>query len=502
MNTFMNQLRQDTNYKNTENGAVAHKSTNSAVYDLFALGAAYRNRTNEDCILLFKNAFEENQSLALKCLFWIRDCRGGAGERRFFRVAFRWLALNYPSRVENLVSYLPEYGRYDDLFSLLDTPLENCVIDIIKRQLSADIDSESNGISLISKWLPSENASNSDTIARARKIRKALNLTSKQYRQMLSKLRTKVNVLEKLMSANEWDKIEFDKIPSRAGVIYKNAFARRDIIAKKYKTFIMDNNTKVNASVLYPYEIVHKAIRDGKKNEVIRETLNKYWKNLPDYLDGKECKLLCVIDTSFSMTSKIGGYSYNTPVPIDAAISLGMYCAERIQGPFKDHFITFSRRPHLVKIEGIDFVDKADRIFQNVINDNTNLTAVFDLLLKTIKRDNVKVEDVPETIVIISDMEIDRAFNSDPFSFESPISTSFSTDMENLRLEWEKEGIKFPRLVYWNVDARNNTILDLGPNVSLVSGLSSTIFKSILSGKNGYDLMIETITTERYKNIE
>jgi hypothetical protein len=502
MNTFMNQLSNDFNYKRTENGALAHKTTNSAVYDMFAMGAAYRKRSDEDCILLFKNAFEEDSVLALKCLFYIRDCRGGQGERRFFRTCFRWLAENKPVRARNLIEYLPEYGRYDDLFELFGTPVEKNVMDLIKYQLKTDMTSDKNGISLIAKWLPSENASNKETIARAKKIRQYLGITSKQYRQMLSKLRTKINVLEKLMSANEWDKIEFDKIPSRAGMIYRNAFARRDIIAKRYESFAKNKNTKVNASVLYPYEIVAKATTRHRwaydfnlLTDVDRAMINKYWENLPDYLNGKNCSMMCVVDTSGSMTGS------NAAAPINVAISLGLYCAERIGGPFKNHYISFASRPQLIKTEGIDFVDKVRRIYKTNLCDNTDLEAVFDLLLRIATKRGVNPNDIPKTIVVISDMEIDSGTGY--WSRNQWTKTSASTEMEKIRQKWAAYGLQLPKLIYWNVESRNeNTFLDAGPNVSFVSGMSPTIFRQVLTGKTGYDLMLEAIDSERYAVIK
>lgn len=507
MNTFMNQLNNNFNYKRTENGALAHRTTNSAVYDMFAFGGAYRKRNDADVILLFKNAFEENAELALKCLFWLRDCRGGQGERRFFRVCMKWLAQNHPNRIRNLIQYLPEYGRYDDLFELFDTDLEDDVINLIRTQLTEDMSSQKNGISLIAKWLPSENASSDRTIARAKKIRNALNITSKDYRKMLSKLREKIKVLERLMSANRWDEIEFDKIPSKAGLIYKNAFARRDIIAKKYETFAKDKTTTVNAGVLYPYEVVAKALkgmsyswnRSGiNLSDTDRAMINKYWENLPDYLEGSDCSMMCVVDTSGSMTM-----GSNAAAPINVAISLGLYCAERMSGPFANHYISFASCPQLIKTEGIDFVDKVYRIYKTNLCDNTNLEAVFNLLLNTALKNGVKEADIPKTIVVISDMEID----SGTYTIERGRRVFWnkekaSTEMEKIRKRWATYGLKLPKLVYWNVDARNNTILDAGPNVSFVSGMSPVIFKQVLTGKTGYDLMIETICAKRYDVIK
>lgn len=502
MNTFMNQLNNNFNYKKTENGALAHRTTNSAVYDMFAFGGAYRKRNDADVILLFKNAFEENAELALKCLFWLRDCRGGQGERRFFRVCMKWLAQNHPNRIRDLVQYLPEYGRYDDLFELFDTDLEKDVINLIRTQLMEDMASQKNGISLIAKWLPSENASSAVTIARAKKIRNALEMTSKDYRKMLSKLREKIKVLERLMSANRWDEIKFDKIPSKAGLVYKNAFARRDMIAKKYETFAKDKNTKVNAKTLYPYEVVEKALKgtdwygDWRLSDVDRAMVNKYWENLPDYLNGADCSMMCVIDTSGSMQGR----------PINVAISLGLYCAERMTGPFANHYISFASRPQLIKTEGIDFVDKVARIYKTNLCDNTNLNAVFDLLLNTAMNKNVKETDIPKTIVVISDMEIDDG------TYECNYRNRYTrcwkedtaaTEMEKIRQKWANYGLQLPHLIYWNVDSRNsNTILDSGPNISFVSGFSPIIFKSVLTGKSGYQLMIETICADRYKNIK
>ena len=262
-NTFVDNLRKDTNYTETENGGIAHKTTLSKIYDMFALGGAYRKRSDEDCILLFKNALEEDETLALKCLFYLRDIRGGQGERRFFRVCFNWLAKEYPEIAKRNLENLAEYGRYDDLYCVVGTPIEDDMFKLMKNQIDLDMASlnihMNEGVSLLAKWLKSENASSKETKYLANKTREHFGLSHKDYRKMLSALRTRINIVEKLMSTNQWEKIEFDKIPSKAGLIYRNAFARRDIIAKKYEDFINSKETKVNAGALYPYDIVHQA---------------------------------------------------------------------------------------------------------------------------------------------------------------------------------------------------------------------------------------------------
>ena len=497
-NTFIQKIRNENNYAITENGGKAYKSTLSALYDLFAFGGAYRNRSEEDCILLFKNAFEENPQLALKCLFYLRDIRGGQGERRFFRVCFNWLAKKYPTIAAANISNIAEYGRYDDLYCLIDTPIESKVLDFIKEQLKKDLESLKNsnktGVSLLAKWIKSENASSKETKRLANKTREYLNLSHKQYRKMLSALRTRINIVEKLMSEDRWDEIEFDKIPSKAGLIYRNVFARKDITAKRYEEFISNKNTKVNAKTLYPYEIVNQVTKKyngywfKKMTETERETLQKYWDNQIDYLEGKKCKIMCVVDTSGSMT-----WGNANCKPIDVAISLGMSCAERIGEPFKNYFISFSATPKFIKIEGTDFVDKVKRIYDQNLCANTDLTDVFDLLKKYLI-EGVNPADMPDTLVVISDMEIDQG------SYWRSMG-QVETEMEKIRNEWATKGFKLPKLVFWNVNARNNIVLDKGANISLVSGCSPTIFKSVMTGKSSIDLMLEILLSKRYQQI-
>ena len=498
-NKIIDSLKRETNFVETENGAIAHKTTLSSLYDMFALGGAYRSRSDDDCILLFKKAYEENPLLALKCLFYLRDVRGGQGERRYFRVCMHWLAKEYPNVAIANIPNIAEFGRYDDLYCLVNTPAEINMFDFIENQLKKDIasleNSEKTGVSLLAKWLKSENASSKETKELGNKTREHLGMSHKSYRKMLAALRSRINIVEKLMSENRWEEIEFDKICSKAGLIYRNAFAHKDVIAEKYKAFISSKETKVHAETLFPYDIVKKVTDkcsywgDSTITETEREVLQKYWDNQIDYFDGKKCKILPIVDTSGSMTSTSGSVK-----PIDVAISLGLYCSERISEPFKNYFISFASRPQFIEVEGVDFVDKVKRIYAQNLCDNTDLEAVFTLLKKVIIENEVPASDIPEILVVISDMEIDRGSY---WRSRDIVETS----MEHIRNQWAMAGIQMPKLVYWNVNARNNRILDLGPNTSCVSGCSPVIFKSVLTGKTGYDLMLEVLESDRYMSI-
>ena len=506
MNTLLNGLKNATNFTLTENGAVTHVTTRSDLLDMFAMGAAYRTRSDEDVILMFRKAFNENPVYALKCLFYIRDVRGGQGERRFFRVAMKDLARQVPEAAKANLRHIPEFGRWDDLYVFVGTPLEADAFAFIKEQLALDV--QCKAPSLLAKWLKSENTSSAESRKLANMTRRYLGMTHKQYRKTLSILRERINVLERLMSAGKWDEIEFDKIPSRAGMIYKNAFARHDLermksekVVQSYEDFAKDTTTKVNAKALYPYEVVAEAVKEAgcdwynrynAPSEVNRAMVNKYWDNLTDYFNGASLNALAVVDTSGSMTGT------EASAPINVAISLGMYCAERAGGPFADHYISFASRPQLIKVEGIDFVDKVKRIYETNLVDSTNIEGVFDLLLNTALQNKCTQDELPQNILIISDMEFNAATNS--WRYSSRVTTdNVETLLEGIARKWAAHGYQMPHLIFWNVQARQNNIPMIGQGaISYVSGMSPSIFQTIMTGKTGYELMMECLNKERY----
>ena len=525
MNTFMNELENSFNYTRTENGAVTHKTTKSKLLDMFAMGGAYRKRSEEDCILLFSEAYEENPVYALKCLFYLRDILKGQGERRFFRVAMRFLASQQPVDAARNLPYIPQFGRWDDLYVLVGTTLEPQMFSFMKHQLALDMQSKTP--SLLAKWLKSENTSSTDSRRLAKKTRKAFGMTARQYRKTLSILRSRINVLEKLMSENRWDEIEFDKIPSRAGMIYKNAFAKHDIERMRvrkdiqsYADFAKDETKTVNAKALYPYECVKEAIKvmSGGLNsfyytnpwvpldDTQRLMTNKYWDNLTDYFNNSTFNGIAVVDTSGSMT---GHWHQVGPAPIDVAISLGMYCAEHNSGPFANKYISFASKPQLIDVKGVDFCDKVQRIYQTNLCDNTNIEAVFTLLFRTIRQKGVKKEDIPQNIIIISDMEFDNATRqfgygyNKGYDWDSWNTNNAETLLEGIAREWAMYGYELPHLIFWNCDARQNNIPMIGNGrISYISGFSPSIFEQIMSGKTGYDLMMEKLNSERYSMIK
>lgn len=502
-NTFMNAMNNANNYVMTENCALTHGSTMSGLLDMFALGGAYRTRSDADCILLFKKAYEEDALRALKCLFYLRNVRGGQGERRFFRVVLKWLAKNHPEDVIRNLENIPFYGRWDDLYALVETPVEDKMFYLMKQQLVLDLKSKTP--SLLAKWLKSENTSSHESRQLATLTRKKFNLTSREYRKALSSLRERIRVLERLMSTGRWDEIEFDKIPSRAGMIYRNAFARHDIERQKigkttYEDFMKDAKTKVNAKALYPYECVAAATNVMRKSlgwcsdfepaldDVNRLAVNKYWENLVDYFKGAALNAIAVVDTSGSMRGS------EASAPINVAISLGLYCAEHNKGPFAGHYISFSSRPQWIATEGVDFCDKVARIYRTNLCENTDIEATFDLLLKMALRPDVKKEDIPQNIIIISDMEFDAA---------RQWKGNSGTLMEHIADKWRAWGLKMPNLIFWNVQARQNNIpMTVKDGITFVSGFSPVLFEQIMKGKTAFELMLDVLDGEMYARIK
>ena len=351
---------------------------------------------------------------------------------------------------------------------------------------------------MIFKWLPSENTSSNETIKKARKIRKYLGMTAKQYRKMLSYGREKENVLERLMSANEWDKIEYDKIPSRAGFLYRQAFARHDVERKQagattYEEFAKDENTKVNAKVLYPYECVAEAKKAMNRSaqDTDRLMVNKYWDNLKDYFNGASFNGITMVDVSGSM------YGYEASAPINVAVSLGMYCAEKAKGPYAGHFLTFSAAPKFVKVEGIDFCDKVRRMISAEWGMNTNVEAAFDLLLKIAIDNHCTQDEIPSNLLIVSDMEFDYCRTSRGHG-----SSSTDTLMEKISAKWEAYGYHCPNLIFWNCQARQDNIpMKDKDGITFVSGFSPVIFEMVMQGKSAQDLMYDKLDSKRYEVI-
>ncbi len=488
----------DNCVKLTENGALGYETTGKALVDLNFAVASLRNQDEEEIVKRFIPAFYEDRMLAMKWLFFLRDVRGGLGERRTFRVIMKYLAKSFPEMVNALVGIMAEYGRFDDLLCLFDTPVEETALLVLREQLEKDVQNMENGesVSLCAKWMPGNNTSSEESQRMAAKLRDFMGLTAKEYRKLLASLRKYLHVTEVFMSGNRWNEIDYGRVASRANLLYRKAFLVHD--EERRKNFLKDVEEKgavMHAGVLMPHEIVMQyTVRNGWRLNVNKEdtALEALWKNLSDTVAGAE-NVLCVVDGSGSMLCPVG--EGNTTA-LHVSNALGVYFAERMGGAYHNRFITFSNTPKYVDLSACRTLkEKLELAFSNNDCTNTNIEATFRLILETAVRNRLRQEELPATILIISDMEFDQAMwgrNTD---------TLFGI----IKKKFAAHGYKVPKLVFWNVNSRTNVIPvrenELG--VGLVSGFSVNICNMVLSNElDPFACLKKALEGERYRKVE
>ena len=493
---MLNAIKNESNMTLTENGAATRVTTYSDCLDLFATVGALRQAPEQEILDRFIRAYTEDPDVAMKILFFARDVRGGLGERRVFRTVMTDLAAQEPESVRKNIEYFGEYGRYDDLLALMGTPCEPEMLAYVAKQLLADLTALTAGesVSLLAKWLPSVNASNADTVAMARKIARSLKLSDRDYRKAVVALRAKIRIIENNLREKDYT-FDYAKQPSKAMFKYRAAFLRND--GERYRAFINKVTTseaKLHARTLMPYELVdpyltgywfsrHSAMRDITEAE--KRVLNATWASLPDF--GGTENALAVVDTSGSM------YCSTSPRPASVALSLGLYFAERNKGLFHNHFIEFSRDAKLIEIKGETFADRLRYVASFSEIADTNIEAVFDLILRAAVRNRIPQEELPATLYLISDME-----------FNACVRNAGATNFENAKRKYAAHGYRLPNVVFWNVQSRNRqqpvTMNEQG--VALVSGCTPRLFSMVASGNiDPYRVMMDVIGSERYARI-
>lgn len=502
MDNLKSTLDNAYNVSVTENGAVGYQTTGSRLVDINFQVSSLRNQSVQEIINKFSDAFYEDRLLAVKWLFFVGDVRGGLGERRLFRVGIRYLAESQPELAKALIGLIPEYNRWDSMFCLLDTPLLDDVVNIVKAQLEEDWKCciEKQPISLLAKWMPSINASSKETKRLAHILIEKLSLTEREYRLMLSKLRDYLKVVEVLMSRGEWSQIDYSAVPSRANLKYRKAFLRNDKTRREeFLAKLEKQEETIHAGVLFPHDIVHEYCIQRKWKNGEDATLEELWKALPDTVNGAG-NTICVADGSGSMTASLRGTSVRC---IEVANALAIYFAERSTGQFRDTYITFSLQPKLVDLsKAYSLREKLEIAFRHNEVANTNIEAVFNLILMTAVQNKMKQEELPKNILILSDMEFDAcAVCNRGASGNRPTKRLF----EILRERYAAEGYCLPRLVFWNICSRTGTIpvRENGAGVALVSGFSPSIVKMVLSNSvDPYQCLVEQLNNKRYDAVE
>lgn len=507
-------MERENNLSVTENGAIGYRSTGRALLDLNFSVSSMRNMTEEEIVESFRKAWEEDRELALRWLFFLRDVRNGMGERRSFRIIMHWLGEKYPKIATTLLinrgagnEYLiPFYGRWDDIFELFDL-FPNIVINIVSNQIDEDLAhlSRNEGVSLLAKWMPSNNTSSREKVELANRLAIGMRLTPRMYRKNMVALRKHIDVVETKMSGGYWDEINYESVPSKANLRYKAAFAKHDPERRQaFLEKLATGEAKINASTSYPYEIFHSMKEIIRCQSWTREhpevmTLEGMWKSILEGLEIDE-NIIVVADGSGSMEQTISKQTEASAY--DVAQALAIFFATVIRGQFHGKYITFSENPRLVDVGKYDnLVDQMQETFRHREVANTNIMAVFRLILRTAVDNHMTQEDMPGSILIISDMEFDGCATND---YDEPLMNNLSgstTLFDEIRTEYEHQGYKLPRLVFWTINSRTKTIPvkenELG--VALLSGYSINNVNMILSGDTDpYLCLVNELKDKRY----
>lgn len=475
---FAEMFRRAGQLTRTENGAAALNTTGAACLDFFGTVGSLREAKEHRVCALFAEAFKEDPLFATKIVFYARDIRGGLGERNTFRVLLRYMAERHPGALVPNLDLIGLFGRYDDLYCLIGTPLEDAMWAAMKVQFEEDLKNlnQGNAISLLAKWIKTADASSEKTRRLGILTAHKLGYPVYNFKRIVRSMRKQIRVVECLISANRWDEIKYSEVPSRAMMLYRNAFMRHD--GERFKEFVgraASGEETIHSATLYPYDIVEKILYKGEDSTV----LEAQWRQLPDYVE-KGTNAIVMADVSGSMWGR----------SMATSVGLAIYFAERNTGDYHNLFMTFSGEPQVVELKGETLAQKISMVSKSAWGMNTSLERAFERVLKIAVDGNVKPEEMPKSIIVVSDMEIDVCGDRE------------WTFYEEMAERFLKKGYEIPNVVFWNVNSRHD-IFHADKNrqgVQLCSGSSVTVFKQVLSCamSTPMEMMEKVIGGERY----
>ena len=485
---FAEAARLSAAFTRTENGAVALNTTGDARLDFFGTVGSLRTADKERITRLFSEAWKVDPLFATRIAFYARDVRGGLGERQTFRTILQYMAQYHPEGLRPNLDLIGVYGRYDDMYCLIGTPLEDEMWAAMKKQFEEDrMNMEAgNAISLLAKWIKTADASSENTRKIGVLTARKLGYSVYEFKRLVRAMRRQIGVVETLMSAGRWDEIRYAAVPSRAMMIYRNAFMRHD--EERFGEFVQRaarGEETVHAATLFPYDIIEKVMEMRWTGCRIREdeALEAQWRQLPDYVEAGT-NALVIADTSGSMMGR----------PLATSVGLAVYFAERNTGAYHNMFMSFSGTSRIQVLKGDTLAQKLRSIDMKDWANNTNLEAAFRHVLEIAVRYRVPVEEMPKSLIVISDMEIDFCGNKN------------WTFYEKMAQKFRKFGYQIPNIIFWNVASRHDVFhADKGrAGVQLASGQSAAVFRQVMQcvGLNPVEAMEKIIGSERYAAIE
>ena len=498
---FAQAIKNETKWTRTENGAVALKTTDDALLDLFGTIGALRDADEARITSLFEEAYQANPLYATKILFYARDIRGdektqGLGERRVFRIILKYCALHHPEAIRPNLDLIGVYGRYDDLYELIGTPLEDDMWTAMKRQFEEDLENmaKGNAISLLAKWIKTADASSPKTKALGKLTAQKLGYDVYNFKRIVRAMRKQIGIVESLMSTGRWDEIKYSEVPSRAMLIYRNAFKKHD--EERFSQFAQKAVTgeeKINSGTLYPYDIIRKYSSHNywtsnyypgnHLNPTEENVLQAQWDQLPNYVE-PGTNAIVVADTSGSMMGR----------PMDTAVSLAIYFAQRNTGAYHNLWMNFSDHPKFQQIKGKTLRQILGNIDYSNWGNNTNCEAVFNLILNVAVKNHVSPEEMPKSIVIISDMEFDFCGNRRWDFYDA------------MRAKYAQYGYDICQIIFWNVNSRHD-VFHADKNkkgVILCSGSSAGTFRNLIGaiGMSPIEFLKRVVDAKRYEPIK
>lgn len=475
---FANAMREEGQTTFTENGAVALNTTGDARLDLFGTIGSLRKADENRIITLFAEAYKQDALFATKIAFYARDIREGLGERNTFRVILKYMAEYHPNALRPNLDLIGVFGRYDDLYSLIGTSLEEDMWQCMKQQFEEDLRNlaEGKAISLLAKWIKTADSKSVETRKLGILTATKLGYPVYNFKRIVRSMRKHIGVVEGLISTGQWDEVQYSAVPSRAMMIYRKSFLKHD--SERFQRFIkraLDGEEHINSSTLYPYDIVEKILYKHEDSQV----LEAQWRQLPNYVE-EGTNAIVMADVSGSMYGR----------PLATAIGLAIYFAERNKGSYQDMFMTFSAIPEIVILRGETLHQKINYINRANWDMNTDLAGAFAQVLNIALKNNVPKSEMVKSIIVVSDMEIDRTGNND---------WTFYNEMKR---RFEENGYDIPNIIFWNVESRHD-VFHADKNrmgVQLCSGQSVTTFKQLMScvGSSPVEMMERVINLERY----
>ncbi len=498
----------------TENGALGFATTTHPLLDMNFKVSSFRDRSEQEITEEFIKSFYSDRKYTVKWLFFLRDILEGLGERRTFRICLRYLAVSHPQIARAVLRFVPEYGRFDDLLILLDTPLRKEVSALLLTQLNKDLQAmrKNQPISLLAKWLPSINTSSKETRRFAEMLAQDFGMSPRIYRKVLAELRAYLDVVEVKMTNQKWSEVSYEKVPAKASMKYDKAFEKHD--AKRHEEYleqVMLGKVKLNTKGLVPHEIVHKimggnygfALQDDKLSELMWNCMMEQGFQNDWGLD--DC--IVVADGSGSMYTTVSGES--SLRAIEVCNALAIYFAQQLKGIYHNKAITFSETPKFINLEpGKTLKEKLEIMFAHHEIANTNIEAVFDLLLRVARSNKISQEELPKQVLIISDMEFDAARGTNHYYYyytEDQMREQDEKLFSKIENKYRQAGFQMPRLIFWNVCGRTDTIpmVDAEQGVCLLSGFSQNAMKVAAHKEvDPYESLLKTLDSPRYDKVE